>query len=235
STRDSGLFDHLLPRFKAKTGIAVHVIAVGSGEAFDVGRKGEADVLVVHDRPGEDAFVAAGDGIERRDVMYNDFVLVGPRADPARVRGLRDAPAALARIAAAKVRFVSRGDRSGTHQAERRLWKTAALDPSPAADGWYREAGTGMAATLGVAAGLDAYVLTDRATWAAFARPADLELLVEGDPRLRNPYAVILVNPARHPGVQVEAARRFADWLTSPDGQAAIGAFQPNGKALFVP
>ena len=232
STRDSGLLDHLLPLFKAKTGVEVHVVAVGSGQAFVLGRKGDVDVLLVHDRPAEDEFVADGAGIERRDVMYNDFVLVGPRADPAGVHGLHDAPAALAKIAAKQSPFASRGDGSGTHQAERRLWHAAAVEPSGT---WYRETGSGMGATLNTASGMGAYALTDRATWDTFANRGDLELLVDGDPRLRNPYSVILVNPARQPHVKVNDARRFADWLTSPDGQAAIGAFQRDGKPLFAP
>jgi tungstate transport system substrate-binding protein len=232
STRDSGLLDDLLPRFKAKSGVDVHVVAVGSGQAFVLGRKGDVDVLLVHDRPAEEEFVADGSGIDRRDVMYNDFVLVGPHADAARVRGLHDAPAAFAKIAAAQVPFASRGDGSGTHQAEKRLWKLAAIEPAGA---WYRETGSGMGATLNTAAGMDAYALADRATWDTFANRADLELLVEGDVRLRNPYSVILVNPARQPHVKVDDARRFADWLVSADGQAAIGAFQKNGKPLFVP
>lgn len=233
STRDSGLFDHLLPRFEAKTGIAVRVVAVGTGQAIELGRRGDADVLLVHDRKSEDAFVAEGFGLPRRDVMYNDFLLAGPEADPAGVRGLASAADALAKIAAAKAPFASRGDDSGTHKAELRLWQAAGVDPKPASGTWYRETGTGMGATLGVASELDAYVLSDRATWASYKDRRGLVVLVEGDPVLRNPYGVIVVDPKRHPHVKAELAGRFADWLTSPEGRSAIESFHIAGRQVF--
>jgi tungstate transport system substrate-binding protein len=233
STRDSGVFDHLLPRFEAKTGIAVRVVAVGTGQALELGRRGDADVLLVHDRATEDAFVAEGFGLPRRDVMYNDFLIAGPAADPAGVRGAARAADALAKVAAARAAFVSRGDDSGTHKAELRLWRAAGVDPKPASGSWYRETGTGMGATLGVASELSAYVLTDRATWASFRSRRELESLVEGDPSLRNPYGVIVVNPARHPHVKAALAGRFADWLTSAEGRAAIESFRIGGKPVF--
>jgi tungstate transport system substrate-binding protein len=235
STRDSGLFDHLLPIFQNETGIEVRVVAVGSGQALALGRKGDADVLLVHDPVAEGAFVAEGFGFDRRAVMVNDFVIVGPRSDPAGVRGTRDAPAALAKLAAAKAPFASRGDSSGTHQKELRLWRDAGIDPKAASGTWYRETGSGMGALLNTAVGMGAYALTDRATWDAFANRGDLEVLVEGDPRLENPYSVILVASAKHAHVKADAARRFADWLVSPAGQSAIGAFTRNGRPLFHP
>jgi tungstate transport system substrate-binding protein len=233
STRDSGLFEHILPRFEAQTGIAARVVAVGTGQAIELGRRGDADVLLVHDRKSEDAFVAEGFGLPRRDVMYNDYVLVGPDGDPAGVRGVAKAADALAKIAAAKAAFASRGDDSGTHKAELRLWQAAGVDPQPASGTWYRETGSGMGATLGVAGELGAYVLTDRATWASFQNRRGLAVLVEGDLGLRNPYGVIVVNPQRHPHVQSELAGRFADWLTSNEGRSAIESFQVGGKQVF--
>ena len=233
STRDSGLFEHLLPLFEAQTGIAVHVVAVGTGQAIELGRRGDADVLLVHDRASEDAFVAAGYGLPRRDVMYNDFLLAGPSADPAHVRGTAKAADAFAKIAAAKAPFTSRGDDSGTHKAELRLWKVAGVDPKPASGTWYREVGSGMGVTLGVASELGAYVLTDRGTWAAFQNPRELVVLVEGDPVLRNPYGVIVVDPKRFPHVKADLAGRFADWITSADGRRAIESFHVAGKQVF--
>jgi len=233
STRDSGLFEHLLPRFEAKTGIAVRVVAVGTGQAIELGRRGDADALLVHDRKSEDAFVAEGFGLPRRDVMYNDYVLAGPEGDPAGVRGAAKAADALAKIAAAKAVFASRGDDSGTHKAELRLWQAAGVDPKPASGTWYRETGTGMGATLGVAGELGAYVLADRATWASYKDRRGLTLLVEGDPGLRNPYGVIVVDPKRHPHVKADLAGRFADWLTSSEGRSAIESFQVGGKQVF--
>jgi tungstate transport system substrate-binding protein len=235
STRDSGLYDDLLPKFTRAAGIEVRVVAVGSGQAIELGRRGDADLLVVHDPELEERFVADGFGVERRSLMANDFVIVGPKADPAGVRGRRDAPAALAKIAAAKAPFASRADSSGTHQKERRLWKDAGIDPTQFSGAWYRETGSGMGATLNTAAGMGAYALADRATWDAFGNKGDLELLVEGDARLDNPYSVILVNPAKHPHVKADLARRLADWLVSSEGQAAIAAFERNGHALFRP
>ena len=235
TTRDSGLLDHLLPRFERETGIAVRAISVGTGEALALGRHGDADVLLVHDRASEDAFLAEGHATLRRDVMYNDFVLVGPAADPAGVRGLANASAALARIAGQRAAFVSRGDESGTHRAEQRLWQAAGSDPRAASGTWYRETGSGMGATLTTANELSAYTLTDRGTWLAFRRSGALVLLLEGGPGLRNDYGVLVVNPARHPHVQVELATRFADWITSPAGQAAIESFRIDGEVVFRP
>lgn len=233
STEHSGLLARILPLFEAASGIRVKVVAVGTGQALKLAERGDADVLLIHHRPSEDAFVAAGFGLERRDVMYNDFVLVGPAADPARVRGERDVVAALRAIAAARATFVSRGDESGTHERERELWQKAGIDPGRAP--WYRETGSGMGATLNTAAGLDAYTLADRASWVTFANKRTLAILVEGDPVLFNPYGVILVNPARHPHVRIEEARTFVEWLTGPDGQTAIAEFTVAGQRLFVP
>lgn len=235
STDNSGLFAWLLPKFTARTGIQVRVVAVGTGAALRLGERGDADVLLVHDRASEDAFVAAGHGIDRRDLMYNDFVVVGPRRDPARLRGLSNAAAAFRAIAQAGALFVSRGDDSGTHQAERRLWKASGEDPKPASGRWYLESGGGMGATLNLAAGRGAYTLTDRGTWLSFRNRQDLAVLVERDPTLRNLYGVILVNPARHPHVKVKEARALADWLVSKEGQAEIGALRIDGQQLFWP
>lgn len=234
STENSGLFAHILPVFEKATGIGVKVVAVGTGQAIEIARRGDVDLLLVHHRPSEEAFVAAGFGVDRREVMENDFVLVGPVADPAGARG-QDAVAALVKIAASRAPFVSRGDESGTHQLERELWRAAGIDPAAAEGGWYREAGSGMGATLNMAAGMAAYTLADRGTWASFANRRDLAILVEGDPRLANPYAVILVNPARHPHVKAAEARAFLDWLTGPAGQQAIGSFRVGGEQLFRP
>ena len=235
STENSGLFAHLLPLFTEATGIAVRVVAVGTGQALRIARNGDADVLLVHHRPSEEAFVAAGYGVQRHDVMYNDFVLVGPRADPAALRGLGDVAAALARIAATRAPFASRGDDSGTHKKERDLWAAAGLGPASASGAWYRETGSGMGATLNAAAGMGAYALSDRATWLAFQNKGDLEVLVEGDERLFNAYGVILVNPERHPHVHAREAQAFIDWLISEQGQAAIAAYRLDGRQLFFP
>ena len=235
STDNSGLLGEILPQFTKTTGIPVRVVAVGTGAALNLSRAGDADVLLVHAREDEDAFVAAGYGAFRRDVMFNDFVIVGPRDDPAGVGDLKDAAAALARIAETENTFVSRGDDSGTHKAELRIWRAAAFDPASASGGWYKESGSGMGATLNLAAGLNAYTLTDRGTWLSFRNRGDLQIVVEGDPPLLNPYGVILVNPARHPHIQADAARAFIDWLTGPDGQAAIAAFRIGDQQLFFP
>jgi tungstate transport system substrate-binding protein len=235
STENSGLFDHLLPQFTESSGIAVRVVAVGTGQALRMARNGDADVLLVHHRPSEQAFVAEGHGVRRHDVMYNDFVLLGPRADPAGLRGLDDAVAALARIAARRAPFASRGDDSGTHKKERGLWAAAGIDPSTASGAWYRETGSGMGATLNAAAAMGAYALSDRATWLAFQNKGDLEVLVAGDVRLFNPYGVILVNPARHPHVRARAGQAFIDWLVSEEGQSAIAAYRLDGRQLFFP
>lgn len=233
STNDSGLFASILPRFEADTGIAVRVVAVGTGQALEIGRRGDADALLVHDRASEDRFLADGLASLRRDVMYNDFVIVGPSVDPAGIRGGTKAPAALATIAAQRAAFVSRGDDSGTHKAEARLWSAAGIEPEGASGGWYRETGSGMGATLNVAAELPAYTLSDRATWLAFRNRRELTILVEGDASLRNAYGVLVVNPARHPHVKAELAMRFADWLTGAEGRAAIEAFRIDGQRLF--
>ncbi len=235
STENSGLFAHLLPQFTQSTGIVVRVVAVGTGQALRIARNGDVDVLLVHHRPSEEAFVAEGYGLRRHDVMYNDFVLVGSRADPAALRGLDDAAAALARVAAARAPFASRGDDSGAHKKELGLWAAAGLDPGAASGSWYRETGSGMGATLNAAVGMGAYALSDRATWRAFQNKGDLEVLVEGDERLFNPYGVILVNPARYPHVHAREAQAFIDWLVSETGQKAIAAYRLDGRQVFFP
>jgi len=235
STDNSGLFAYLLPIFESKTGIKVHVVAVGTGQAIRQARAGDADVLFVHDKPSEERFVADGYGLDRRDVMYNDFVVVGPEADPAGIAGTGDAAAAFAKVAAAGVPFASRGDDSGTNKAELRLWNAAGIDPKHASGTWYRETGSGMGATLNTASSMDAYALTDRATWLSFRNRGGLRLVVEGDTRLFNQYGIILVDPARHPHVAAADGRTFIDWITSHEGQAAIAAFTVGGKQLFFP
>ena len=235
STQNAGLFDHLLPLFEAETGIEVRVVAVGTGQALRLARNGDADLLLVHDKPSEEAFVAEGYGSQRFDLMYNDFVVVGPASDPAGIAGTDDAAAALASIAAVAAPFVSRGDDSGTHRRERALWAAAGVDPTGASGTWYREAGQGMGATLNTATMMEAYTLTDRGTWLSMRGRLDLRILVEGDARLRNQYGVTLVSQERHPHVKAEAARRFADWLLSPAGQAAIDGFAIDGERLFIP
>ena len=235
STQNAGLFDRLLPLFEAETGIEVRVVAVGTGQALRLARNGDADLLLVHDKPSEEAFVAEGYGSQRFDLMYNDFVVVGPASDPAGIAGTDDAAAALAGIAAAKAPFVSRGDDSGTHRRERALWAAAGVDPSGASGTWYREAGQGMGATLNTATMMEAYTLADRGTWLSMRGRLDLRIVVEGDARLRNRYGITLVSPERHPHVKAALARRFADWLLSPTGQAAIDGFTIDGERLFIP
>ena len=232
STEHSGLFKHLLPRFRQASGVEVRVIALGTGQALDLARRGDADVLLVHDELAEEAFVREGHGLARLAVMSNDFVLIGPRRDPAGVRGL-PIDQALKRLSESGQTFISRGDRSGTHAAELRQWARAGTTPSPPMA--YRECGCGMGAALNMAAAAQAYVLSDRATWLAFRNRADLELLVDGDPSLHNPYAVIVVNPQRHPHARVKPALAFADWLRSPAGQDAISAFRIDGEVAFKP
>jgi tungstate transport system substrate-binding protein len=232
STQDSGLFDHILPLFQAATGLSVHVVAVGTGQAIAIGMRGDADALLVHDRPGEDKFVADGFGIDRRDVMYNDFVIVGPGADPASIHGLKSATKALTQIAAAGAPFASRGDDSGTNRMELRLWKSAGLAPDKDTS-WYRNLGQGMGATLNIAAAMNAYTLTDRATWANFKNRQNLEILVEGDAVLLNPYGSILVNPAKWPQVKFADAKTWHEWLTSKPGLDAITSYRINGEQLF--
>ncbi len=235
STEQSGLFRHILPIFTAETGITVRVVALGTGQALDVGRRGDADVVFVHDRVSEERFVAEGFGGPRRHVMFNDFVVVGPAADPARVNGLRDTNDALRRIAEARAAFVSRGDRSGTHAAELRLWQLAGVDPAAGRGQWYREVGQGMGPALNTAAAQNAYILSDRGTWLSFRNRQDLRIVVEGDARLFNQYGVMLVNPQRHPHVKVADGQRFIDWILSPAGQRAIASYQINGEQLFFP
>ena len=231
STEQSGLFRHLLPRFQRETGIEVRVVAVGTGQALELGRRGDADVVFVHDQPAEERFVAEGHGVKRHAVMYNDFVIVGPRPDPARVKG-RDVVAALGKIAATQSTFASRADNSGTHAAELRFWEMAGVRPRGR---WYRETGSGMGAALNAAAAMQAYALSDRGTWLSFRNRGDLVLLVEGDPRLFNQYGVMLVNPAKHPHVKQAAGQKFIDFLVSPAGQAAIAAYRVGGEQLFFP
>ena len=234
STQDSGLFGFILPIFKAATGLSVHVVAVGTGQALAIGERGDADALLVHDRVGEDKFVAEGFGIDRRDAMYNDFVIVGPKSDPAHIRGLKDARKALEQIAAAAAPFASRGDDSGTNRMELRLWKSAGIQPDPR-NGWYRDLGQGMGATLNIAAAMDAYTLTDRATWANFKNRQNLEIVTEGDAMLFNPYGSILVNPAKWPKVKFADAKIWHEWLTTKPGIDAITSFKINGEEVFFP
>ena len=235
STKNSGLFDHILPLFEKKTGIQVRVVAVGTGQAIRLARNGDTDVLFVHHRPSEEKFVADGFGVRRFGVMYNDFVIAGPKDDPARIAGMGDAAKALEKIAGARAPFVSRGDDSGTHKKELALWRAAGVDVVQASGSWYRETGSGMGATLNTASAMQAYALADRGTWLSFKNRAGLRVLVEGDKRLFNPYGVILVNPKKHPHVKAALGREFIAWLISPEGQAAIGTFKVNGQVLFKP
>lgn len=235
STQNSGLFDYILPRFKESTGIEVRVVAVGTGQALKNARNGDGDVLLVHAKPAEEQFVADGYGVKRSDLMYNDFVIVGPRSDPAGLRGMRDVTAALTKLANTRAPFASRGDDSGTHKKELRLWKETGVDPAGASGDWYRETGSGMGATLNTAAGMGAYTMSDRATWIAFQNKGDLEILVEGDKRLFNQYGVILVNPNKHPHVKAKAGQAFIDWLLSAEGRAAITSYRLDGQQLFFP
>jgi len=234
STEQSGLFNHLLPLFKQASGIDVRVVAVGTGQAIDMARRGDADIAFVHDTAAEEKFVAEGFALKRQDVMYNDFVLIGPARDPAGAAG-RDVAAALRKLAASGAPFISRGDKSGTHAAELRLWKRAAIDPASFKAGSYRECGCGMGPALNMASATNAHVLADRATWLAFRNRGDLKILVEGDQSLFNQYGVLVVNPARHPHVKQALAQTFADWIVSPAGQAAIASYQLGGESLFFP
>lgn len=235
STEASGLFGHILPRFEEETGIDVRVVAVGTGQALEIARRGDADVLLVHHRPSEIEFVENGYGVERHPLMYNDFIIVGPGPDPAGIEGMGDAAAAFARIARAEAPFASRGDNSGTNKKELEIWDAAGVDPTGASGTWYRETGSGMGATLNTAASMNAYALADRGTWISFDNRQELELLVEGDERLFNPYGVILVNPERHPHVKTDMGQRFIDWLVSDAGQEAIASYRLRGQQLFHP
>jgi tungstate transport system substrate-binding protein len=235
STEQSGLFKHLLPAFEKKTGIQVRVVAVGTGQALDIGRRGDADVVFVHARPLEEKFLAEGEGVKRYDVMYNDFVLIGPKSDPAKVAGSKDVTAAFRKIKAAQAPFVSRGDRSGTYFAELRLWKQAGIDIEKEKGPWYRDTGPGMGPALNTASAMDAYLLSDRGTWLSFKNRGALGIVVEGDARLFNQYGVMLVNPAKHPNVKKKWGQAFVDWLISPEGQQAIASYKIDGEQLFFP
>jgi tungstate transport system substrate-binding protein len=235
STEQSGLFKHLLPIFEKKTGIQVRVVALGTGQSLDMGKRGDADVVFVHAKALEEKFVAEGYGVKRFEVMYNDFVLVGPRSDPAKVGGTRDIVAALQKIKAVQAPFASRGDRSGTHFAELQLWKEAGIDIAKDKGPWYRDTGSGMGPTLNTAAGMNAYALTDRGTWLSFKNRGELVISVEGDRRLFNQYGVMLVNPAKHPHVKKDMGQAFVDWVISTEGQKAIADYQINGQQLFFP
>ena len=235
STQNSGLFEHILPIFTQKTGIDVRVVAVGTGQALKNAQNGDGDVVLVHSKPDEEKFVAEGWGVKRQDVMYNDFVIVGPASDPAKIAGLKDAAEGFKKIAAAEAPFASRGDDSGTNKAELKLWQDSGIDPKPASGKWYLETGSGMGATLNTAVGKQAYTLTDRGTWLSFANKGDFKVLIEGDPKLFNQYGVILVNPAKHPNVKAKEGQAFIDWLTGSEGQAAIAGYKIGGEQLFFP
>jgi tungstate transport system substrate-binding protein len=235
STRDSGLFYNILPMFEKKTGIKVKVVAQGTGKALDTGRRGDADVLFVHAKAQEQKFVADGFGVKRYPVMYNDFVVVGPKSDPAGIKGGKDVAAALKAIQGKGAPFISRGDRSGTHSAELQLWKASGIDIEKDKGPWYKAIGQGMGATLNTASASNAYTLTDRATWIAFKNKGDLVIVVEGDNRLFNQYGIMLVNPAKHPHVKKDLGQQFIDWIVSAEGQKAIADYKRNGQELFFP
>ena len=235
STEQSGLFAYLVPRFEQRTGIKVHVVALGTGQALDLARRGDADVVFVHARSAEEKFIAEGHGVKRFAVMYNDFLLVGPKSDPAKVGGSKDILGALLNVQTAHAAFVSRGDRSGTHLAELDLWKAAGVDIDKSKGAWYRDTGQGMGPALNTASSMNAYILTDRGTWLAFKNRGDLSVLFEGDKRLFNQYGVMLVNPDKHPTVKQELGQRFVDWMISAEGQQAIAEYKINGEQLFYP
>jgi tungstate transport system substrate-binding protein len=235
STEQSGLFGFLLPVFEKKTGIKVRVVALGTGQALDLARRGDADVVFVHAKAAEEKFLGEGQGVKRFPVMYNDFVLIGPKSDPAKIGGGKDILAAMKKIETAHAPFVSRGDRSGTNMAELKLWKQAGIDIDKAKGPWYRDTGQGMGPALNTASSMNAYILADRGTWLAFKNRGDLVVLVEGDKRLFNQYGVMLVNPAKHPAVKKELGQTFIDWLVSPEGQKVIADYKINGEQLFYP
>ncbi|MGC1941705.1 MAG: extracellular solute-binding protein [Pseudolabrys sp.] len=235
STQDSGLFGHILPLFKAKTGIDVKVVSQGTGQALDTGRRGDADVVFVHAKSAEEKFLAEGEGVKRYPVMYNDFVLIGPKGDPAGIKGMKDVAKALQVIKDQQADFISRGDRSGTHIAEINLWNGSGIDIDKEKGPWYKSVGQGMGAALNTANASNAYVLSDRGTWLSFKNKGDLQILVEGDKRLFNQYGVMLVNPAKHPNVKEDLGQQFIDWLVSPEGQKAIADYKINGEQLFYP
>jgi tungstate transport system substrate-binding protein len=236
SVENSGLLAHILPAFTKETGITVHVLAQGTGQALQTAARNDADLVLVHDPEAEQKLIAAGDGIDRRQIAWNDFIVVGPRSDPAHIAGTHDAVAAFKAIASARAAFLSRGDKSGTDALEHRLWRVTGIDPAKAGGGsWYRDIGGGMGAALNAAQGMDAYTISDRGTWLSFGNKGDLAVMVEGDPRLLNRYDVILLNPAKHPVPKQPLAERFAQWLVSPEGQAAIGAYKVHEEQLFYP
>jgi tungstate transport system substrate-binding protein len=235
STEQSGLFGHVLPLFQKKTGIQVRVVALGTGQALDLARRGDADVVFVHARSAEEKFLAEGHGVRRFDVMYNDFVLIGPKSDPAGVSGGRDIFAAMKKIKAASAQFVSRGDKSGTHIAELELWKLAGIDIATEKGPWYRDTGQGMGPALNTASAMNAYILADRGTWISFKNRGELAIAVEGDKRLFNQYGVMLVNPAKHPNVKKDLGQAFVDWVISPEGQKTIAEYKIGGEQLFFP
>ena len=234
STEQSGLFGYLLPIFEKKVGIQVKVVAVGTGQALDIGRRGDADVVFVHDKPAEEKFIEEGYSTQRNEVMYNDFVLIGPKADPAKIGGGKDIQAALQKIAATQTPFISRGDKSGTHAAELRYWKGAGVEVSPSSS-WYKETGSGMGPALNTASAMNGYILSDRATWLTFKNRGDLSILVQGDPKLFNQYGVMLVNPVKYPQVKKSEGQVFIDWLISKDGQDTIASYKVGGEQLFFP
>ena len=234
STEQSGLFGYLLPIFEKKAGIQVKVVAVGTGQALDIGRRGDADVVFVHDKPAEEKFIEEGYSTQRNEVMYNDFVLIGPKADPAKIGGGKDIQAALQKIASTQTPFISRGDKSGTHAAELRYWKGAGVEVSPSSS-WYKETGSGMGPALNTASAMNGYILSDRATWLTFKNRGDLSILVQGDPKLFNQYGVMLVNPVKYPQVKKSEGQVFIDWLISKDGQDTIASYKVGGEQLFFP
>ena len=235
STEQSGLFGYLLPKMSEATGVTVKVVAVGTGQALDMARRGDADIVFVHDPKAEQKFVDEGNGVNRREVMYNDFVIVGPKSDPAGIKDMKSTAGALAKLAGAGAPFISRGDKSGTHGAELRLWQAAGVKPPASGTGWYQESGSGMGPTLNIASAKNGYTLTDRGTWLNFKIRGDLVLLVQGDPVLFNQYAVMLINPQKHPHVKQAPAKKVADWLVSADGQKTIAGYKLNGEQLFFP